>query len=412
MRRQTLWALTLLLLVGCRNIEKVEPPISQRDYLTVRTQRVKRADSSSDVLEFSGHLRASRKTLVGFLRPGRLQGVFVDEGDRVVEGDLLAQLDTRSIVAREGELRAELAEAQAASAVLEAPPRTFEKAAAENQVKEVESNLNLVQTKLRRRESLFQEGAIAREQVDELASQEKSLINQLKAAQNRVRDLEAGAIPQTRRGGKARVENVRASLESLQVDLADSELRAPYEGTISKRLRDEGAILNTGEPVFELLTSGALEAEIFLPPDKARSLTSMPTVDLFTEGKTYPAKLTKLLPTVSTDSGTQAVLLSLPPNPELKAGQLVRVKLASEQVRDGYWIPTTALLPGERGLFVCYTLSAVAGEPELFEVKKQAVEVVSTDGDRSFVRGTLVNEPELLVEGVQRVVPGQKVRRE
>lgn len=411
MRRQTLWVLTLLVLVGCRNVETVEPPISERDYLTVKTERVKLADSSSDILEFSGFLRASQKTQIGFLRPGRLNGVFADEGDRVERGDLLAQLDTRSIAAREAELRAQLAEAQAASAVLEAPARTYEKAAAENQVKEIESDLNLVQTKLRRRESLFQEGAIPREQVDEIVSQERGLLQQLKAAQNRVRDLEAGAIPETRQGGQARVDKVLASLDSLQVDLGDSELRAPYAGTISKRLRDEGAILNTGDPVFELLTSGSLEAEISLPPDKVRKLTSQPSVELLSEGKTYKAKVAKLMPTVSTDSGTQAVLLSVPPHPDLKAGQLVRLKLPSEQIREGYWIPTTALLPGERGLFICYTLVGAEGKPELFEVQKQAVEIVSTDGDRSFVRGTLVDEPELIVEGVQRVVPGQKVRR-
>ena len=64
-------------------------------------------------------------------------------------------------------------------------------------------------------------------------------------------------------------------------------------------------------------------------------------------------------------------------------------------------------------MFMLYTLGPgeVEGRPELHEVKKQAVEILQTTGDRAFVRGTLTGQPEAIVQGVQRVVPGQKVRK-
>ena len=68
-------------------------------------------------------------------------------------------------------------------------------------------------------------------------------------------------------------------------------------------------------------------------------------------------------------------------------------------------------MPGERGLFTCYALQP-ANESDLHTVEKHAVEILNTDGSRAFVRGTLSGEPELIVEGVQRVVPGQRVRKE
>jgi RND family efflux transporter MFP subunit len=278
-------------------------------------------------------------------------------------------------------------------------------------VKQVESQLSLVRTKLERRRTLFQEGAVPKEQVDELVSQEQNLANQLRAAQNRVRDLDAGAKPETREVARSRIGQVQANLDSLQVQIADSELRAPYSGTVSQRLLDEGAIVSTGQPVFEIMTAGRLEATLNLPPERARELKPGQELNVSSEGESYKALVKEVLPQADTATGTQIVLLSVPAAPGLVAGGLVVFQVDTEQPGEGYWVPATALLPGERGLFMLYTVIPVEDRTGLFEVKKQAVEIMRTTGERAFVRGTMTGRPEVIVEGVQRVVPGQKVRK-
>jgi multidrug resistance efflux pump len=385
--------------------------VEDRAYLTVKTEVLTPGESGTNSLTYSGTLRAGKSTQVGFLRSGRIVGLYADDGSRVTEGQLLGVLDTRSLEARRGELSAQLAEARAASEEVEAGPRRYERQAAIDQVKQVESQLSLVRTKLERRRTLFQEGAVPKEQVDELVSQEQNLANQLRAAQNRVRDLDAGAKPETREVARSRIGQVQANLDSLQVQIADSELRAPYSGTVSQRLLDEGAIVSTGQPVFEIMTAGRLEATLNLPPERARELKPGQELNVSSEGESYKALVKEVLPQADTATGTQIVLLSVPAAPGLVAGGLVVFQVDTEQPGEGYWVPATALLPGERGLFMLYTVIPVEDRTGLFEVKKQAVEIMRTTGERAFVRGTMTGRPEVIVEGVQRVVPGQKVRK-
>lgn len=402
---------SLVLFSSCDQSEAISPPVEDRAYLTVKTEALTPGESGTNSLTYSGTLRAGKSTQVGFLRSGRIESLYADDGSRVTEGRLLGVLDTRSLEARRGELLAQLAEARAASDEVEAGPRKYERQAAVDQVRQVESQLTLVRTKLERRRTLFQNGAVPKEQVDELVSQEQDLVNQLKAAQNRVRDLDAGARPETREVARSRIGQVQANLESLQVQIADSELKAPYSGIVSQRLLDEGAIVSTGQPVFEIMTAGLLEATLNLPPERARELKPGQQINVSSEGESYKALVKEVLPQADTATGTQPVILSVPTAPGLVAGGLVVFQVDTEQTGEGYWVPTTALLPGERGLFMLYTVAPLEGQSDLFEVKKQAVEIMRTTGERAFVRGTMTGRPEVIVEGVQRVVPGQKVRK-
>ena len=411
-RRGWLLALAgLVLFCGCANKSAIQPEVEARDFLTVSATRVEPAASGVQTLEFSGHLRAAKSTDLGFLRSGRVLQLAVDEGDRVTAGQVLGRLDTDSLAARESELRAQLAGAQANSQEVSAPPRRYERAASQDRIEQLESELQLARTKLQRREELYKSGAIPKEQLDEARTTVILTSNQLEAARNQLKDLEAGARPETRRVAQTQVEQVRASLQSLQVEFENSVLLSPYTARVAKRLVDEGTIVSAGQPVYRLVTSSVLEAELFLPPRQAERLSPGDSIDVLIEGQSYKATVRKDLPVVDTTSGTRGVLLSLPTSERLHTGQLLRVQIPTEEKEEGYWLPSTALLPGERGLFTCYTLSPIEGQSGLFEVKKQAVEVVKTTGERAFVHGTLVGRPDIIVEGIQRVVPGQKVRR-
>ncbi len=402
---------SLIFIYGCTNKSTIQPEVEERDFLTVSATTVEPEASGVQTLEFSGHLRAAKSTDLGFLRSGRVLQLTVDEGDRVSAGQVLGRLDTDSLAARESELRAQLAGAEANSQEVSAPPRRYERAASQDRIDQLKSELQLARTKLQRREELYKNGAIPKEQLDEARTTVTLTSNQLEAARNQLKDLEAGARPETRRVAQTQVEQVRASLQSLQVDFENSVLISPYNAKVAKRLIDEGAIVSTGQPVYRLVTSSVLEAELFLPPRQAERLSPGDTIDVLIEGESYQATVKKGLPLVDTTSGTRGVLLSLPASGRLHPGQLLRVQIPTEEKEEGYWLPSTALLPGERGLFTCYTLSPVDGQSDLFEVKKQAVEVVKTTGEKAFVRGTLVGRPDIIVEGIQRVVPGQKVRR-
>ena len=72
----------------------------------------------------------------------------------------------------------------------------------------------------------------------------------------------------------------------------------------------------------------------------------------------------------------------------------------------GYWVPASALTPNRRGLWAVYV---AVGEGATSTVATRDVELLHTDGGRSFVRGTLEDGEEVIVSGGHKVVAGQKV---
>ncbi len=413
--RQAGWFFLLLsccmFTVGCRSGSTIAAEIPPRPPLTVKAEPFAPSGSLVSFLEFSGSLRARQQTELGFLRAGRLDQLYTSEGQNVVSGQVLAEQDRRALLAKRAELMAQLTQAEAIQAEIEAGPRPFERRAAEDEILDLEAQLQLVRTKLERRSVLFQEGAIAREVVDDFATEENRVKARLQAARNRLRDLDEGSRPETVRAAQARTAQLRANLGSLEVELEDTQLRAPYSGRISAKYAEVGTFLQAGTPVLTLVGLAGLEAELHLPPDQVSELSPGRTVELLASGASWSAEVRQVLPVVDLETRTQRVLFHLPSGNGLQPGQLVRYRVEGTDPGLGYWLPSIALVTAERGLFACYTLDSEPDEEGLYTVLKQSVEVLQTDGSRSFVRGTLSGELLVITEGVHRVVPGQKVRR-
>lgn len=94
---------------------------------------------------------------------------------------------------------------------------------------------------------------------------------------------------------------------------------------------------------------------------------------------------------------------------QINPGQTVRLEITEEIDTEGYWLPTSALTQGIRGLWTCYVLSE-SEEREDYQVKQHSVEILHQQGDRALVRGTLQSGDSIVANGIHRLVPGQRVR--
>jgi hypothetical protein len=88
---------------------------------------------------------------------------------------------------------------------------------------------------------------------------------------------------------------------------------------------------------------------------------------------------------------------------------VVEVTVERPVATPGFWLPMTALVEGERGLWTVYTVRpAPDGGGRV--VGQEAVEVRHTEGDRVYVAGTLADGAVVIGDGTHRVIPGQRVR--
>lgn len=388
---------------------------SEARALPVETMTVSAVDGYEVSRSYTGEIAALRSSELGFERGGQLVEVLVQEGDRVSVGQPLARLDTSNLQTQRQQRVAEKAAAQARLRELRAGPRPEDIAAAEATVRDLEQQLRLQQTQRSRREFLYNEGAISKEQLDEFTFTQRSLQARLDRARSELQELRNGTRVEQIDAQAAQVEQLEASIANLDVTLRKSTLNAPFDGIVSTRQVDEGTVVSAGQSVIRLVEDAAAEARIGIPSKIAESLQIGSTETVKLESGSYRATVTSMLPEVDPDTRTQVVVFTLNPSAigRVNPGQTARVDLTETIDAEGFWLPTDALTQGIRGLWTCYALepaSVNSSESGVYQLRQQSVEILHQEGNRVLVRGTLQEGDRVVASGIHRLVPGQKVR--
>jgi HlyD family secretion protein len=177
---------------------------------------------------------------------GRLLEVRVREGDRVEAGQVVATLDTGALEAQQRQAQAERRRAQQ------------EREHALAVVEQRESELDLARRELARLQRLSRSDRfVAEEQVDQAGTRVQTAEAALRAARVQVIATEAA------------IEAAQASIERIEVDIADSALKAPRNGRVLYRLAEPGEVLGVGGKVLTLLDLSDVYMVIFLPTPAA-----------------------------------------------------------------------------------------------------------------------------------------------
>jgi multidrug efflux pump subunit AcrA (membrane-fusion protein) len=381
--------------------------------LPVETLTVQPVDSYEVSRTYTGEIAALRASDLGFERSGELIQVLVKEGDRVKAGQSLARLDTRNLETQRQQLEAEKARAEAQLVELKAGPRQEDINAARAAVRDLEEQLKLQQVQRSRREFLYGEGAISREELDEYTYGAQALQARLEQARSNLEELLNGTRWEQIAAQQAAVQQLDARIADVEVTVAKSTLKAPFAGIVATRQVDEGTVVGAGQSVINLVENAAPEARIGMPTGMANQLQigSSQTVKIGSE--TYSATVSSILPEVDPNTRTQIVVFALERSaiPQINPGQTVRVDLIETIATQGYWLPTESLSQGIRGLWTCYVLTQPDDtKPEVYEIKQQSVEILHQESDRVLVRGTLQAGDRIVANGTHRLVPGQKVR--
>lgn len=316
---------------------------------------------------YGGELRARRASTLGFRHAGELVDVAVDEGDRVTAGTVLARLDDEPLKAQLEQAEAALGSAQASLAVERA-------------------NLELARQTCDRFRNLLEAGHTSEQRFDEVRLD-------LQAREARIEMAEAA------------VARARADLRLAQVQLDRTRIIAPYDALVQRRDADEGAMLVPGQAVLRIVEAGALEARIGLPQDVAASLATGTRHRFRSGNERFEGELVALLPEIDSTTRTVTALFSLPAD-VAPAGATVELAVERDVPASGFWLPLTALSEAQRGLWAVYALTPGADGTV---TERRLVEVLHTERDRVFVRGTLRAGEQVVATGTQRIVPGQVV---
>jgi multidrug resistance efflux pump len=294
--------------------------------LPVITLRAKPVKSYQVLRTYTGAIAAIRTSELGFERGGKLIQVFVKEGDRVKSGQPIAKLDVSNLQMQKLQLEAQLAQAQARLDEFIAGPRQQDIAASRAAVDDIKQQLELQKAKLKRRKYLYGEGAIAREQLDEIAFGENSLNARLRQAQSNLDELLAGTRTEQVAAQRAAVKQLEASISDIQITIAKSTIKAPFAGIVSARQIDEGTVVNAGQAVVRLVENTSPEARIGMPATVVNKLGIGSPQKVEINNQTYSATVASILPVVNPSTRTQVAVLKLESSliSKINPGQTVR----------------------------------------------------------------------------------------
>jgi multidrug efflux pump subunit AcrA (membrane-fusion protein) len=204
---------------------------------------------------------------------------------------------------------------------------------------------------------------------------------------------------------------VAATIKVLEVDLERSTLKAPFAGAILSRWADEGAVVGVGERILRLIEDQNLEAHVGVPAQATAGLTQGQTYEIEIGGETQEARLRTLLSEINSSTRTVTAIFELSAaTKKTRVGELARLKMIAQTEATGFWLPISALAEGRRGLWSAYALEPEGTDPTVRKVSLRELQLLYSDENRAFVRGTLRDGELLVASGLHRLVPGLWVR--
>lgn len=200
--------------------------------------------------------------------PGRIDSVFVSEGDKVVKGQILATLESKEINAKVEQARGAMMAAQARMIMAKNGARPEEKEAVEKQYLAAKHQFELADKTFGRIQQVFKDSVISVQEKDQVEFQFKAAKEQLEAAYAKYKMVIKGARYEDIDAAEGIFHQAMNALNEALAYQSETKLISPINGEVFKRVSDPGEIIGSGYPIFTLIDPNDVWVVIQLREDK------------------------------------------------------------------------------------------------------------------------------------------------
>ncbi|QFS45059.1 efflux RND transporter periplasmic adaptor subunit [Nostoc sphaeroides] len=343
--------------------------------------------------------------------PGVLSQLYVQQGDRIQQGQILARMDSAGIEAQRSQYRANLAQSQAqlAEAIAGSRPQEIAQARArlaqaqaqltqakagnrpqeiaqsQSQVDAAQAKVNYTSEQVKRYQYLYQQGAEKKQLFDQALSEDKSARANLEEAKKRLSLVQSGsrteeiaqrqaAVNEARAAlilledgtrseeivqRQAAVEAAKAQLKGVQVQLEDTIIRAPLSGIVTQKYADPGAFVTPTTSASA--SASATSSSIVAVARGLEILAQVPEADL---GRIKPGQQVEIVADAYPDQVFKGNVRLIAPEAVVEQGVTsfqVRVALntGTDKLRSGLNVDLTFLGDRVNNALVLPTVSIV-----------------------------------------------------
>jgi HlyD family secretion protein len=289
-----------------------------------------------------------------------VQKFFVNRGDHVKRGQVLALLENRDLVdaAAESEGAVEQAEANLRTTRISTVRDALVKAQID--LESTRDARNSAQRLLENRQQLFKEGALAGRLVDEAQVAFTQADAQYRTAQEHLKTLESSREDQIN-GAAAQLKSAKAHFAGQEAQVAYSRIESPISGIVADRPLNVGEMASPGSPVITVVDISRVIARVNVPQSEASSVKvgQSATLSQPDRKEEIEGKVKVVSPAADPNATTVQIWIEVP-NPEerLKPGTAIHAVIATEVYKAATVVPVAAILPGEEGGTAVLTISS------------------------------------------------------
>lgn len=307
-------------------------------------------------LHFSGSLDPEWQAQVAAKVDGRLEKVYVHEGDRVEKGQVLAILEQMDTDANLLSAKGSFLDAQ--------------------------TSLRKAETDLARYEKLYATGAVSQQVVDDYRF--------------------------ARDNAAAKLEAARGSLQGMESKAAGTVVTAPADGIVAKRYYQEGYYAKAGTPLFAIADISMLKTTIHIPEGQVTGVKVGNEADITLPaypGKKLVGKITRIAPVADLPAHTFAAEVSVDNSEGLLAGVYANVSLIGEPREQVLTIPMHAIVmrDDQQTVFVADAQGVV---------QRRVLSLGYSDDKVAEVLSGLDEKDTIVVEGHNKLREGSRINLE
>ena len=326
----TLVSLAILSVVGCKGNNQVEADKGHKSHSPIAPIAVARRTALANTLNVAGEFVPFQEVELHAKVAGYIRHIYVDIGDKVREGQVLATLDIPELTAQ----------VQGADAGVRQTQEQITRAKSE--VQRAEANYTALHSAAQRLQqaSDARPGLIAEQELDDAQAKDRAAAAEVDAAKSALSAMKQQL-------------GVSRAAQQHYTSLADySRITAPFSGVITWRYADTGSLIQAGTtnassmPVVKLAQVNVLRLRIPVPEALAGFVRDgdEATVHVQATGEKFTGTVTRSSASLDTATRTMQVEIDVPnKDGKLTPGMYADVSLDIKRAGNALAVPVQAV---------------------------------------------------------------------
>lgn len=332
---------------------------------------------------------------------------YVQRGSRVKEGELLATLENRDLLAAAVDTQGTYTAAEAAYDSTKGAQVPEETQRAQLDAAQARATRDLDASIAAARQKLFDQGAIPGRDLDTA----KATLMQAQAAFDiataHVTALNAVSRKATLQQSEGSLLSAKGKYLGAQAQVSFAEIRSPIAGVVTDRALFAGETVAAGSPLVTVMDTTALLAKVHLAQSAAQQVKQGDAATVTIPGMETPvdARVVLVSPALDPGSTTLEVWVRLENRDgKLKVGTPVHTSVTGTTVKDAMLVPAPALLSAPDGSKYVMLLGLDGA------AHKRAVKVGIVDGNSAQIVAGLAVSDTVITDGGYGLDDGTKVK--